>query len=534
MAGGCAMGGQVSIDFSDKKQCLALLETLNVMDTEHVCATLKRLLKGLQEQAPEPIDHLQVIEESRVPLAVVLDQLSQRYATRPLSPTSEEDATLQDAVLLLQAMADNYGLISARSIFDHAFAKRRSLLTQRRMLYTAQMMIEFFRARREVPKTLWHSLHEQFVAGERAGTVDVRVTDALNETWGAQSAQEAFVMILLIDVANPYNRTPREFAWIVRWAQRFASYCTLVPTATDVPSMYALDIGQDRGLLAVSLMGKKSELARGLETSKLASHIRGVVSQLRKGVPASDLGLGNDCVPSACARLLVSLYRLWGLATVGRKFPRRPVRGNVDLILDTRGIAFFIDQREFTEPVDEVVSNFMNTQALLLFGERAENIVVDEGKLAERAAQLGYVPEVWCAVDQSATGCRLVRHQSGSRIEHRQVVGLRHPDGEGMYLAEICWVQYDAQGSLRMGLHIMTGRPKVIAVRRDLGGQRERYQLGFSLFIQGLEPSLVVPVGWYVAGRKLDLRQGDDSWSVEMVKLLSRGSNFDRVSFVRS
>lgn len=121
----------------------------------------------------------------------------------------------------------------------------------------------------------------------------------------------------LIDAASPYSRTPREFTWLTRWAQRFAPYCSLnlqeAGKTAEKASSFVLDQSSDKGLHPASANSSESPSQYGLDTSKLATHIQAIVSQLKKGANAASLGLGDDCVQPACARLLVSLYRPWGL-----------------------------------------------------------------------------------------------------------------------------------------------------------------------------------------------------------------------------
>ncbi len=89
----------------------------------------------------------------------------------------------------------------------------------------------------------------------RSGLAQVRVTDPLNEVWRAQSAQEAYVATLLVELANPYGRGERELNWVVRWAQRFAPYCTLdAGIEGHKPSTYGIDTDGDSGLRPLGLL----------------------------------------------------------------------------------------------------------------------------------------------------------------------------------------------------------------------------------------------------------------------------------------
>ncbi|MFT3735573.1 MAG: hypothetical protein QM776_11190 [Rhodocyclaceae bacterium] len=527
------------VDFSQAGQCLGVLRALNPTDVDESLAVLGHLLDGMIVHPPEPAEHLQVLEEMRTTLDFVMAQASQRYVARPLPPASEEDERLLRVVASWTAMAKSYSIVAQRSALDPGFTDRRALLTHRRIQYSALAMMEYYRARREMPPGLWRDLHTLYLAAERAGHADVRVADALNEVWGAQSAQEAYVALLLVNASIPSGRTPRELVWILRWAQRFAPYCTILlenQPRPDKATKFALDVEADHGLRPVGLIPANAK-TRNIDTKRLAAHIQAVVSQLKKGVTPASLGLGDDCVQPACSRLLVSLYRPWGHAAAGRKFPRKRTNAEVLLCVDQQAIAFFLEGREFSQPNDGRVTSFSDTQVIRTFGDRIDADLTPEA-LRARAAQLGYVQEEnWHINDQSLTGYRISRSRGASRVEHRQLVGLRNDPAAPMLLAEVSWLQFQNNGSLQAGVSVLPGPPKVVAVRLHLGDRsaRERYRMGFAIpAVPSLktDESLIVPAGWFLVGRRVEV-YSEGPWFARMEKLISRGANFDRVSFTR-
>lgn len=531
-----------SIDFSQPSQCQALLRRISVTDLEDAGRNLTLLLEGMAVANPPPLAQLQVLEETRQTLDYVLGEISKRYASRPLPPSSAEEETLRHVVRLWSLMATNYGFVGQRAALagDGSLDDKRALLIQRRLRYHTLAMTEYFRARQEMPENMWLDLHQLFLSAERAGVAGTRVPDALNETWGAQSPLEAYVAMLLTDAACPYSRTPREFLWIARWAQRFAPYCQLQEgKLSENGNIYLLETDSDHGLRPGAATDPGSRL-RSLDTTKLASHIQAVVAQLKSGVSAASLGLGEDCVQPACARLVISLYRPWGLASSGRKFPRKLLHGQIEVCTDPLGVAYFLTGKQFEQPEDEQIhyNDFTRTEAMLALGERVEQAEMTEAQLAERALQLGYVLEAWDVLDQSVAGFRLMRAQGDSRIDHRQLIGVRPNAQDRILLAEISWLQYLQNGSLCCGVSLMPGPPTVLPVRLidpQRKSTRERFKLGF--LIPGVpalktDPTLIVPAGWYVSERCVEVR-AETPWVARMTKLLSRGSNFDRVMFRR-
>lgn len=528
-----------SINFAQASQCLAAVRALNPTDVDESLAVLGFLLDGMCSHPPEPGDHLTVLEEMRPTLDFVMGQAAQRYVARPLPPASEEDERLQRVVACWSAMAKGYAMIAQRSALDPGMNDKRALFSQRRIQYSALAMIENYRARREMPPGLWKQLHTLYFAAERTGHADVRVPDALNEVWGAQSAREAYVALLLVDASMPSGRTPRELVWIMRWAQRFAPYVNIQPDGLpppEKPTQFVIDPEADHGLRPLGLIQNGAKL-RNIDTARLAAHIQAVVAQLKKNVSPSSLGLGDDCVQPACSRLLISLYRPWGHAAAGRKFPRKRTSSQVQLCVDQQAIAFFLEGREFSQPSDARVTSFSDSQIMRTFGDRVETQITPDF-LRKRAVQLGYAAEeVWQVSDQSLTGYRLSRTRGESRVEHRQIVGLRNDPAAQLMLAEVNWLQFQHNGTLQAGVSVLPSPAHVVAVRLHLGDRsaRERYRLGFSIpAVPGMktEATLIVPGGWFLVGRRVEV-YADGKWYGRMLKLVSRGANFDRVTYSR-
>jgi hypothetical protein len=175
---------------------------------------------------------------------------------------------------------------------------------------------------------------------------------------------------------------------------------------------------------------------------------------------------------------------------------------------------------------------------MLTLGELVESGDLEEEKIEVRAAQLGYSLETWDIVDQSVAGFKMVRQEGASRVEHRQLIGLRIPRGERLLLAEISWLQYRHDGSLSAGISVLPSPPAVAAVRitGHERGTRDQYRLGFIIPpVPALKTniSMLIPAGWFQSDRRLAVQVDGITWQARLEKLVSRGANFDRVSFVR-
>lgn len=527
-------------DALDPDQCLAWLNGLNPTNAGETHAQLSGMLAALLESPPDPLRHLEILEHARSAVLFVQTRFAQRYASRPLPPVSQEDETLRVVLNLWQLMLRSYALIAQKNAIDPLFTERRALLAQRRIHYHGALIVEYYRARRETPPGIWAELHRLYSAAEEWKVSKVRVAEPLNETWHAQSCAEAYLAVLLVEAANPYGRTPREFSWILNWVQRFAPHCGLhQDLKPEDRTGYVLDLSRDFALRPQG-DSEASPTLRRIDNRRLAAHIQAIIAQFKSGATPASLGLGEDCVQPACARLLISLYRPWGLSSAGRRFPRRSSQGTMQIATDLPSIGYYIADEPFTQPPQVRAGTFRDTQSVYTIGEQVEKAPPSDTEIYSRAALLGMIVEHWNIVDQSVSGFRTVRDGSGSRIDHRQLVAVRPADGESFLLAEICWLMYRNDGRLFAGIALMPGLPQPVAARiHNLSGtgMNGHYSQAFLLpEIEALkaQPSLVVPAGWYTAGRELDLCvNGGKDFLIRMQNLVSRGINFDRVGFLR-
>lgn len=519
--------------------CLDALTHLNPLNVNETHATLSSMLDGLQRSDPPPVEHLQVLEAARLPLELVQEELAKRYAAHPLPPDSTENRTLHQVVELWQVIRKSYISVAHRGDLVPALDDQRALLAQRRIAYASLSIWEYYRAHRMVPQGLWREVHHSYAIAERQGVAALRAPDPLVSTWNAQSAAEAFIAALLVELANPYGRSKREFDWICRWARHFAPYCELIRGSEGAKeTAYGLDLSSDHGLRPVAALDATSASFRRFDGSRLAEHMREAMARFRQGASPSELGLGEDCSVDAAAKLLVSLYRPWGLGSVGRRFRRRSSHGKVELTGNWDAIGFHILGRPFEQPHKPAQTHSLRSDMrLLTFGEAVEEIPADE--TAEhretRARKLGFGCEKWNLLDQSVGGFRLGQKPTRERLAHQQLVGVRPPDSERFLIGQVSWLLYRDDGTMEAGISLLDGLPEAIAVRpAQIGAAAALYEQGFFLpevAALGKAASLVLPGGWFRPERIVEIREQGGVRSLRLKNLLLRGTNFDQISF---
>ncbi|NTV11042.1 MAG: hypothetical protein HGA47_09755 [Zoogloea sp.] len=480
------------------------LQDIGTLRDEGAYGALLLLIDELVVKPLAPAGQLEAIESARTVVAAMQHAMASRYAAQPLPPDSKEDATLRQVTGLWMSCAKIYARLDRIARETGELATSRPLLAQRRIHYISCVIGEFFRAHRAVPEGIWRALHNAYLEAEGAGLADARATDALNESWQAQSPAEAYIACLLVDLANPFGRNPREFNWIWRWAQGFAPYCSLsLPQDGEEAAGYCLDPYAADGLRPAHAFAPGRQV-RHFHAKVLAGRIRGLLEQLREGSPAASLGLGDDCIQPACGKLLVSLYRPWGLAAASRRFPRRGAAGQCLLCTDWLDIAAHVGPH---------------------------------GNLGtEIRARMAQPAEHWDILDQSVSGFRLSRRGGGQRVEHHQLVGVRPHDGNHFLIGQVSWLMYQADGALLAGIHLLPGLPETVRIRAHGtdawpdASERVAFALPAVPAIQAGE-TLVLSSGAFKPERQVSLQRGESRTVVRLLTKLSDGSNFDQVSY---
>jgi len=527
------------MDFSNPATCLDLLQKLYPTDIVRTHATLVAMMEALLQAAPAPNQHLEVLEAAREVIADTQDTIARRYTSHPLPPDGRENDTLQQVVQLWRTLSRSYAQIARLDATAGTLDDQRPLLAQRRTHYAGLVLFEYFRARREIPAGCWTEIHACHADAVYAGVHTVRVPDALNEVWRAQSALEAYVSILLTDLANPYGRSERELIWVMRWAQRFSPYCSLSTAGEDAkPADYGVDLNSDVGLRPLGVLPRTATTVR-FEGSALAGQIQAVLAQFKRGVKPASLGLGEDCPTDASARLLLSLYRPWGRGTAGRRFPRRQAKGGVELTADWLAIGFAIEGVVFRHPRGESQPRHLRDDiSLMTFGERAPQVNAPQESRERNqrdAERLGLDYERWEVLDQSAAGFRLQRQGGGERLLHQQLVGVCPSDGDRFLLGEVSWLMYREDGRLEAGIEVLPGVPSMVGVRqaKPTSG-RDPFQQGFTLPASAALKSVatvILPSLWFKPDQVIEVHRHGATRQIRLNRLIRRGVNYDLCDF---
>lgn len=491
-------------------------------------------LNALTASPPEPDTLLTLLEEARVPLAFIEEEMAKRYHNKPLVLSDEEENCFRQVLAAWERMSTAYALC-ARLLAPFSespqFAAKVATILHRCLYYTGMVVLEHFRARREVPASVWHDLNSYYETAEQLSVTFTPVNDSLETPLQATHCAAAYVTVLLIEVANPYSKSVRNLNLIRRWAGMWAPLVSLHPVDDEyeVPP-YIVELKKDAPIHPTSSTDYLGPDARRLDTSRLGLQVSHTLSQLHQRMSPSQLGLGEETAGHMIV-LLEHLSRPWTQTASRRKFQRFASKGTARVAAGFEAIYFFLGGTEFVQADSAHTYSRGEFDELFAFRDRAT-----PGQSLGHRPEVNFTTDQWHVIDHSANGFRLARGLAGQRLAYSQLLAICPHDGERFLLAQVSWLMQEADGGLVAGLAIQPGMPEAVRARRPAakGAQGDRYQRAFLL--PGVpaihqEASIVMPKGLYQASGTLELIDGGKPFVVRMNHVKQRGVDFDRITY---
>lgn len=498
---------------------------------------LMRFLDTLLAAPPEPGSLYALLEQARTPLCFVEEEMARRYHNRALPLADEEESYFQMVVAAWRKMAKAYALCARLEQPDTdnpQYVALMAAILHRCLYYTGTIILEHFRARRELPPGIWLELHGYYETAEEWGIAYTPVEDVLESSLQATHCAAAYVTLLLIEIASPYSNSVRNLNLIRRWAAAWAPLVSIHRLTNDleVPP-YIIELMKDVPLHPSAYTEEPTKDSRRLDTSRLALQINHMISQLRQRITPSQLGLCEETSGHVIG-LLEHLSRPWSQAASPRRFRRFASEGVAHVAVGFEAMHYCITGQKFTQPDTAATYSRGEFDELFTFRDRA-----DPGQALSIKPQASCSVDEWSVSNHSANGFRLARSCAGQRIQHGQLMVIRPHDGEHFLLAQASWLMQEENGGLVVGVATLPGMPAGIGIRMatEGTGNNERYSRAFMLPAVpaiGEETSIVIPSGLYQASRILEFFVANEApRKLRMNHILQRGTDFDRISYER-
>jgi hypothetical protein len=518
-------------DLQTGLQILSRLPLANPLQAE---SELNCFLDSLLQAPPQAAVYLNLLEQLRVPLCFVEEELARRYINKPLPLGEIEEGCFQQVVSTWLKAAHAYAHCAEldTSFDDAEHGLRVALVLHRCIYYTGMAIVEHHRARRELPPGLWLDLHGYYASAEEWGVATLAIPDALDPMGRSTHCTAAFLSLLLSELAGPYSLSVRDQSLVRRWANNWAPLVSLHLAVPGEPlPQFVIDLMQDVGIRSTADCLQTEHLRR-LDTSRLAMQLTQVRQQLRQKISPAQIGLGEDCSAGQCNRLLEHLSRPWSQARAPRKFRRQAASGIARVCAGFEAMHYYIAGQEFNQPENVRMYSRQEFDSLFTF----RHMVDPTQQLQIHQGQVSFTVDQWEVVNQSANGFRLMRSIVGKKMAHGQLLAVCPHDGEHYLLVQTSWLMQEQGGGLIAGVAALPGMPQAIAAR-PVAHQDDHSEMFSRAFMlpaipaAGEEQSLVVPQGWFHAGRIIEIHT-DRAWRVKLLHVLSDGPDFERVSFV--
>jgi len=491
-------------------------------------------LDALIANPPEPGVLLSLLEQTRVPLHFVEEEMARNYHNKPLPLTDTQENCFLQVLSAWQRMGKAYALCAQKQEPDAEnpqYATLIATILHRCLYYTGMIIIEHFRARREIPPGIWHDLHGYYETAEQWCVTCTPVNDSLENDLQATHCAAAYVTLLLIEIANPYSNSVRDLNLVRRWAGMWAPLVSLHPVDDEyeVPP-YVVRLMSDQPLHPSGAVDNIGADARRLDSSRLGLQLSHMLSQLHQRMTPSQLGLGED-TSGHVIRLLEHLSGPWTQTAAPRRFRRFASEGSAKVAVGYEAMHFFVGGKDFIQPDAAEAYSRDQFDTLFTFRERAA-----PGQQLSIKTHASFPLDEWTVINHSANGFRLGRSHAGQRLAHSQLMAVCPHDGDRFLLGQATWLMQENSGGLVVGIAALPGMPEAIGVRHTPAeaGYENRYVRAFllpAIPAIGQEGSLVIPVGMYKPSSLLEVAADGQTWQLRMRHVRQRGVDFERVSY---
>ena len=495
---------------------------------------LLEFIDALLENPPEAGILLALLEQARVPIHFVEEEMARRYHNKPLPLLEEEDRSFQQVLSAWKRMSKAYALcarLQEPMPENPQYSTLVATILHRCLYYTGMIILEHYRARREIPAGIWHELHGYYETAEQWGIIYTPVNDSLENDLQATHCAAAYVTLLLIEVASPYSNSVRNLNLIRRWAGMWGPLVSLhrLDDEYEVPP-YIVELSKDQPIHPTNGSDNIGADARRLDTSRLGLQLSHMLSQLHQRMTPSQLGIGEDTTGHVI-QLLEQISRPWTQTASPRRFRRFASEGTARVAVGFEAMHYFVGGAEFIQP--DSASTYSRAEFEELFTFRDQAI---PGQALSIKPRLDFPIDEWTVINHSANGFRLGRNQYGERVAHSQLLALCPHDGARFLLGQASWLMQESAGGLVIGVSILPGMPEAVGVRHapSSAGHADRYVRGFLLpAIAAIhqEGSIVLPSGMYQASGTLEVYAGNKAIRLRMKHIRQRGVDFDRVSY---
>ena len=512
--------------FSDADSAKKWANSLPLTSVALVCETVHGQLKALSAAAFAPRERATVAEVLRDLIAHLHTELARRYAGKGQPAVDRELEAADHAIALWQGLWEQYSACLKPLLEgDPELAGVKPKILQRGVYVGKQLILVHGLARRTVPATIWHELHAYFRLAEMLECAVTSVSDNLLPNAVGISCYSTYSHALLLGLADPCAMSVKQIEltdrWLAMWSRKVFPYARQRETEGPV-----VLVDLDGGAGATLVAGTPTEAADSLRfgyPGKLATSVRGRLKRLQTGANPAELQLGHDCSAEQCTTLLGYLDARW------YQLPRRTADASpepVELCAGGLPAAYYrVGGRSFERKDPGKPMSFDESQQLHVMPP------VDGYDRGREEAEREWPWEPW----QGAVDGREASIARGSDTLHRwslDQLAISRCDGR-IRAGFVTRVAFEAPDDVALRLRLWSGAPKAIALLPLSAAGSTDAPLPALLLDETPDDkaSLVLPPRTFNPSRVLRSLDTPSERRFRLVRLLHRGSDFERVAF---
>ena len=149
-----------------------IISRISLANPQQAEIDLHRFLDSLLAAPPDGETYFLLLEQARLPIAFVAEEMAKRYLNKPLPLPDVEEEIFQKIVSLWLKTARAYAHCAEKDSpeeEDATHARRVAMILHRCIHHTGMAIIEHYRARREFPSGLWLDLHGYYGSADEWG-----------------------------------------------------------------------------------------------------------------------------------------------------------------------------------------------------------------------------------------------------------------------------------------------------------------------------------------------------------------------------
>lgn len=523
------LDGTVMPAFVTVDDCKRWLDEQTLANPALLQRQLCEQIELLNRQVVAPRERFGILETLRSQIALVQEEVSKRYAAKPLPFLAPEAEAFAATAALWQAAVAGYLRCLDDASADAVAEQTQATLAERALATLHAAQIDSVRGYTQLGSRHWSRLHQLLAFAERLGTTTMPVSDRTRYGEGeVVTPLSVYAEAMLLDTASAHEFSARQLQWAVRWARRWSGKLVLRNDPPVDLRAVPINLDLDSALPPSPLPIKNAGQARFLDTSELATSITVRLAALAEGRRPTELQLGDDCPQPDCEQMLRHLYQRWCKGGTQRPTDRHAASETIELAAGFEPIWFQISGNPFKQPnarsSDEILRH--EREELATFGNirgRHDTTTTNLGKL--RAVSN------WQSVNEGATGLRLARTANADsiRIGAGQLIAVKKPGAAAFVPASVSWLMIDDEGLLHAGVNLMPGAATAVAVRNSgLNVAKEKWRPAFLLAADQSPLQMLLPAGMFRAGRVIEVA-GGPAKQYKLTQLVESSDDFERV-----